>query len=270
MRSYDRLPPAGVVQVVAVATTAEDSASVLAIARDHPGVFATVGIHPNEAADARAGDWEQIPGNWPDVRRSSPWARPGSTGTGTGPRSRSSKIISDATSTSPPSSTRPVIIHSRDCHRDIVEQLAATRAARPGRPAFVHRHLGRGRGTPGPGPAPLLRRDADLRQQGARPAPRGGLPGPDRPPARRDRLPLPEPSPFSRTRERAGQGCHHRSQTGRDPRHPTARTGRCHNRERPATLQTSFFHGHFTRSRSLNSPDNQNRFFNSLFPDPTF
>jgi TatD DNase family protein len=50
----------GVVQVVAIATTAEDSVQVLEIAAAHPGVFAAIGIHPNEAAEAAAGDWQQV------------------------------------------------------------------------------------------------------------------------------------------------------------------------------------------------------------------
>ena len=51
---------AGVVQIVAVSTTAEDSRSVVEMARNHPGVFASVGIHPNDSADAGPGDWDQI------------------------------------------------------------------------------------------------------------------------------------------------------------------------------------------------------------------
>src|SRR4051794_22101973 len=51
---------AGVVQVVAVATTADDSESVAEMARNYPGVFAAVGIHPNDSADAGPGDWERI------------------------------------------------------------------------------------------------------------------------------------------------------------------------------------------------------------------
>ncbi len=50
----------GVVQVVAIATTAEDSDSVLDLAGSHPGVFAAVGIHPNDAAEAKPGDWEKV------------------------------------------------------------------------------------------------------------------------------------------------------------------------------------------------------------------
>jgi TatD DNase family protein len=50
----------GIVQVIAIATTAEDSASVLDLAAAHAGVFAAVGIHPNDAAEAAPGDWEEV------------------------------------------------------------------------------------------------------------------------------------------------------------------------------------------------------------------
>nr|UXE45579.1 putative metal-dependent hydrolase YcfH [uncultured bacterium] len=50
----------GVVQVVAIATTAEDSASVVSLAESRAGVFAAVGIHPNDAAEAGPGDWDRI------------------------------------------------------------------------------------------------------------------------------------------------------------------------------------------------------------------
>lgn len=50
----------GIVQVVAIATTAEDSASIVGLAGSRRGVFAAVGIHPNDAAEAGAGDWPKI------------------------------------------------------------------------------------------------------------------------------------------------------------------------------------------------------------------
>src|SRR4051794_19183324 len=56
----DRARRAGVVQVVAIGTTAADSRAVAAIAGATPGVFAAVGVHPNHAAEARAGDWERV------------------------------------------------------------------------------------------------------------------------------------------------------------------------------------------------------------------
>jgi TatD DNase family protein len=55
-----RARAAGVRQVVAVATCASDSRTTCDLARSHSGVFASVGIHPNDAADAGPDDWDQI------------------------------------------------------------------------------------------------------------------------------------------------------------------------------------------------------------------
>ena len=52
----------GIVQVVAVATTAGDSQAVVELASRYAGVFATVGIHPNEAGEATPSDWDAIVG----------------------------------------------------------------------------------------------------------------------------------------------------------------------------------------------------------------
>lgn len=57
---FDRARAAGVVQVVAIGTTAEDSASLALLARERSGVFAAVGVHPNDAAEAAPGDWERV------------------------------------------------------------------------------------------------------------------------------------------------------------------------------------------------------------------
>jgi TatD DNase family protein len=119
---------AGVVQVVAVATTAVDSASVSAIAREHPGVFASVGIHPNEAGEAKPDDWDRI------VELA---ARPevvalGETGLDRHWDRTPFDVQQDYFGRHLALSEeigRPVIIHCRDCHRDIVEQLS--RLGRP-------------------------------------------------------------------------------------------------------------------------------------------
>ena len=47
-------------EIVAVATTARDSAEVVALATRHPRVFAAVGIHPNDAAEIAPGDWAEV------------------------------------------------------------------------------------------------------------------------------------------------------------------------------------------------------------------
>lgn len=56
-----RAQEAGVGQVIAVATTAPSSRSCLALTRTNPRVvFATAGIHPNNAAEAAPGDWDAV------------------------------------------------------------------------------------------------------------------------------------------------------------------------------------------------------------------
>jgi TatD DNase family protein len=56
----ERARIAGVAQIVAVATTAASSRACIALAANHSNLFATVGIHPNHAAEAAATDWEEV------------------------------------------------------------------------------------------------------------------------------------------------------------------------------------------------------------------
>jgi TatD DNase family protein len=55
-----RARDAGVIQLVAIGTTAADSAAVVELARAERGIFAAVGVHPNEAAEATEADWSEI------------------------------------------------------------------------------------------------------------------------------------------------------------------------------------------------------------------
>ncbi len=55
-----RARAAGVVQVVAVGITAASSARCAGLHGQHPGVFATVGIHPNDITLAAPGDWDEV------------------------------------------------------------------------------------------------------------------------------------------------------------------------------------------------------------------
>lgn len=52
-----RAAAAGVDRVVAVAQNVVDSERALALAAEHAAVFATVGVHPHEAARVTGGDW---------------------------------------------------------------------------------------------------------------------------------------------------------------------------------------------------------------------
>jgi len=55
-----RARQAGIVQVVAIGVTAADSCEVVELAANHPGVFAAVGVQPNHAGEAAPGDWERV------------------------------------------------------------------------------------------------------------------------------------------------------------------------------------------------------------------
>jgi TatD DNase family protein len=55
-----RAASAGVVQAIAVATTAPSSAVCVELAARHPALFATVGIHPNEITDAAPNAWDEV------------------------------------------------------------------------------------------------------------------------------------------------------------------------------------------------------------------
>lgn len=119
---------AGVGRIVAVATTAADTCSVIAIAREHPTlVVASAGIHPNEAADAADEDWATIACLAGDdvvvaigeTGLDRHWDRT--------PFPQQQDLF-DRHLLLAHDQGLPVIIHSRDCHRDTIEQLR-----RPGR-----------------------------------------------------------------------------------------------------------------------------------------
>ncbi len=55
-----RAVSSGVTTMLAVATTVESSRATIALAARVPNVFASVGIHPNYAAQAKPGDWEAV------------------------------------------------------------------------------------------------------------------------------------------------------------------------------------------------------------------
>jgi TatD DNase family protein len=55
-----RAKAAGVTVIVAIGTTAANSATVVELTRRYDAVFASVGIHPNHAAEAEPGDWGHV------------------------------------------------------------------------------------------------------------------------------------------------------------------------------------------------------------------
>ena len=56
----DRAQAAGLICVVTVATTGPTSFASVTLAAQNPLLRATVGIHPNNAAQAGPGDWDQV------------------------------------------------------------------------------------------------------------------------------------------------------------------------------------------------------------------
>jgi TatD DNase family protein len=121
---------AGVAQVIAVATTADDSAQVVRIAHAHRGVFASVGIQPNHVAEAKPGDWGRIVETVAMPRV----VAVGETGLDRywdfTPFALQQALFAQHLDLAHERDL-PVVIHCRDCERDIIEQLG--RLGRPTR-----------------------------------------------------------------------------------------------------------------------------------------
>lgn len=117
-----RAKAAGVVQMIAIGTTAADSRDVLALAQSHPGIFAAVGIHPNEAAGATDDDWATIL----DLAGRPEVVAIGETGLDRYwdktpfdvQREWFARHLDLAHRLD-----RPVVIHGRDCASDLIDQL---------------------------------------------------------------------------------------------------------------------------------------------------
>jgi TatD DNase family protein len=113
---------AGVVQMVAIGTTAEDGASVVALARSHRGIFAAVGIHPNEAAEATEADWSAIV----ELAGRAEVVAIGETGLDRywdrTPFARQQEWFGRHLELAH-RLDRPVVIHCRDCTGELIEQL---------------------------------------------------------------------------------------------------------------------------------------------------
>lgn len=58
--AVERAKSAGVSRVLSVGTTAKSSLNCLKYATEFAGVWASSGIHPNHAAEAQPGDWDEI------------------------------------------------------------------------------------------------------------------------------------------------------------------------------------------------------------------
>jgi TatD DNase family protein len=118
----DRARAAGLVQIIAVSTTAADSARVIEIAAGHPGIFAAVGVQPNHVAEAEAGDWPRIV----ELAAQGRVAAIGETGLDRywdhTPFAQQQEWF-DLHLRLASELDLPVIIHCRDCEADVINQL---------------------------------------------------------------------------------------------------------------------------------------------------
>ena len=118
----NRATCAGVEQIVVIGTTAETSAAAVELAWNQRGLFAAVGIHPNDAAEIAERDWPVIT----DLIN-----RPGVVALGETGLDRHWKrtpfpeqqMWFDRHLCLAHDRDLPVVIHSRDCQNDIIEQL---------------------------------------------------------------------------------------------------------------------------------------------------
>lgn len=113
---------AGVGQIITIATTASTSARAVKFAQTYRGLFAAVGIHPNEAAEAGELDW-------PFIRELV--SSPGVVAVGETGLDRHWKRTPfplqqewfDRHLCLAREQDLPIVIHSRDCQGDLIEQL---------------------------------------------------------------------------------------------------------------------------------------------------
>ena len=142
MRFGDELPDvlararaAGVTGMTVIGTRAADSEAAADLASREPGVVAAAGIHPNDVAEAEPGEWDRIV----RLAESGRVAAIGETG------------LDWYRTTAPPEMQReyfdrhldlarrlslPVVIHTRESIRDVLDMLRAAAARGPLRPVL--------------------------------------------------------------------------------------------------------------------------------------
>ncbi|MGZ3396508.1 MAG: TatD family hydrolase [Isosphaeraceae bacterium] len=122
----ERARAAGLVQIIAIGTTAADSAAVIEIASTHHGIFAAVGVQPNHVAEAEPDDWSRI------VKLA---AGPRVVAIGETGLDRywdrtpfaDQQEWFDRHLTLAHDRMLPVVIHCRNCEADVIEQLGRLR-----------------------------------------------------------------------------------------------------------------------------------------------
>ena len=137
----NRAHEAGVGQVISMGTTAATSAAAVELAQAHRGVFAAVGIHPNDAAEVGQHDWPYIA----ELLKSTGVVAIGETGLdrywNRTPFMEQQEWF-DRHLALAHERDLPIVIHSRDCQADIIRQLRKTEPPNPRGHACFHRNVG--------------------------------------------------------------------------------------------------------------------------------
>lgn len=136
----ERARAAGVERVVAVATSLASSRACIALATQHAGVFATVGVHPNHSHEALPGDWQAIE----ELARQPAVVALGETGLDRhwdfAPFDLQTEYFERHLALSAQTGL-PVIIHTRDCEADMLRVLGNAASRGPLR-GVMHSFVG--------------------------------------------------------------------------------------------------------------------------------
>lgn len=120
--AIERADAAGVTRIVTIASNVRDAEATISLARAHPAVWATVGIHPHEAEQAALGDIERLG----DLVGQDSVVAVGETGLDyhydNSPRDVQRKLL-DAHARLATESGLPLVIHSRSADQDLMAFL---------------------------------------------------------------------------------------------------------------------------------------------------
>jgi TatD DNase family protein len=139
-----RAEAAGVTALIAIGTTAANSGAVVELAGRSEGVFASVGIHPNHAAEANPEDWDRVV----ELARMDRVVALGETGLDRYWHDTPFELQQDYFDRHlrlMQVTRLPVVIHMRDCQADVLAMLRDARKRGP-LVGVMHSYTGDGAG----------------------------------------------------------------------------------------------------------------------------
>lgn len=139
-----RAKAAGVTTLIAIGTTAANSTAVVELAGRSEGIFASVGIHPNNAAEANPDDWDRVV----ELARMDRVVALGETGLDRYWHDTPFELQQDYFDRHlrlMQETGLPVVIHMRDCQADVLAMLRDARKRGP-LVGVMHSYTGDGAG----------------------------------------------------------------------------------------------------------------------------